>query len=85
MYINYLHVEMQLVSIISVACRHTQTGVCKISCRKVLFKHWIWRLTSQNYSLGQTPYYEHQQEQVYSSAVAECRFAAAYSSPLTWI
>lgn len=76
---------MQLVSIISIASRHTQTGMCKISCRIALFKCWIWRLTSQNYSLGLTPCHEHQQEQVYSSAVAKCRFAAVYSSLLSWI
>lgn len=33
------------------------------------------------YSLGLTPYGEHQQEQVSSPAAAECRFAAADSSP----
>lgn len=61
MYINYLHIEIEQVSIISI------------------------RSTSQNYSLGPTPHHEHQREQVYSSAGAEHRFAAAYSSPSTWI
>lgn len=47
---------------------HTHKHIQKISRRKILFKHWIWRLTSRNYPLGQTPCHEHQQEQVYSSA-----------------
>lgn len=59
--------------------------MCKISHRKVLFKHWLWRLTSQNYSHDWTSYHEHQQEQIYSSAVTECRFAVFYSPPLTWV
>lgn len=59
--------------------------MCKLSRSRALFKHWLWRLTSQNYSHGPTSLHEHQQEWVYSSAVAEYRFAVSNSSPLTWV